>query len=92
MGHYVYYHILVWIEGASVIGKDRDGDILHFIQRHVKCGIPEQVTNPELYRLVTKYTKCTNAVNTATEREKLEVFILLVVSLVFLDQKQKRLD
>jgi len=50
-----HYH--VWIEGAPVIGKDSDTDVLHFIQKHVTCRIPEQASNPELYHLVTMH-KC----------------------------------
>jgi len=40
-----HYHVLVWIEGAPVIGKTDLKDVLHFIQRHVTCRIPEQATN-----------------------------------------------
>ena len=50
-----HYHVLVWIKGAPVMGKDPDEDVLHWIKKHITCRIPDQATNPELYCLVTKY-------------------------------------
>ena len=42
--------------------KDSEVDVLNFIQRHITCKIPDQATNPDLYRLVTKYQlhKCSS--------------------------------
>ena len=49
------YHILLWIEGAPVAGKDDDDVVLQFIKERITCHIPEEASNPELHRLVTKY-------------------------------------
>jgi hypothetical protein len=56
-----HYHILLWIEGAPVAGKD-DDVVLQWIQERITCHIPEEASNPELHRLVTKYQyhKCNN--------------------------------
>ena len=32
-----HYHVLVWIEGSPVIGKDSDGEVLNFIKKHITC-------------------------------------------------------
>ena len=57
-----HYHILLWIEGAPVAGKDDDDVVLQWIQERITCRIPEEDSNPELHQLVTKYQyhKCNN--------------------------------
>ena len=50
-----HYHVLLWIEGAPVIGVDPPEDILSWIQDRITCHIPNPETNPELYHLVTRY-------------------------------------
>ena len=50
-----HYHLLLWIQDAPVIGKDRPDDVLKFIQDKITCRIPQEESNPELHRLVTKY-------------------------------------
>ena len=50
-----HYHILLWIEGAPVAGKDHDDVVLRWIQERITCRIPEEASNPELHQLVTKY-------------------------------------
>jgi len=47
-----HYHVLVWIEGASIIGNDPDENVLSWIQKQITCKIPDQASNPEL---VTNY-------------------------------------
>ena len=49
-----HYHILLRIKDAPVAGTDEDV-ILKFIQGRISCRIPEEDSNPELHRLVTKY-------------------------------------
>ena len=48
-----HYYILLWIDGASVAGKDDDDVVL--IQERITCRIPNEASNPELHKLVTKY-------------------------------------
>ena len=57
-----HYHILLWIDGAPVAGKDDDGVVLQWIQERITCRIPNEASNPELHKLVTKYQyhKCNN--------------------------------
>ena len=50
-----HYHIILWIEGAPVAGKDEPECVLPWIQRRITCRISDQHTNPELHQLVTKY-------------------------------------
>ena len=57
-----HYHILLWIDGAPVAGKDDDDVVLQWIQERITCRIPDEASNPELHKLVTKYQyhKCNN--------------------------------
>ena len=41
------YHILLWIDDYDVV--------LQWIQQRITCRIPEEASNPEIHRLVTKY-------------------------------------
>ena len=50
-----HYHILLWIEGAPVAGVDDNEVVLQWIQERITCRIQEEVSNPDLHRLVTKY-------------------------------------
>ena len=50
-----HYHILLWIEGAPVVGADQEEEVLRWIQERITCRIPEDESNPELHQLVTKY-------------------------------------
>ena len=56
-----HYHILLWIEGAPTVGKDKAEEVLRWIQERITCRIPEEDSNPELHQLVNKYQchKCT---------------------------------
>jgi len=50
-----YYHVLLWIDSAPMIGKHSDKDVLSWIQNRIVCHIPDEKTSPELHRLVTKF-------------------------------------
>ena len=52
-----HYHILLWIEGAPIAGKDEPEEVLRWIQNRITCRIPEEDSNPELHQLVTKYQR-----------------------------------
>ena len=45
-----------------VASKDDDDVVLQWIQERITCRIPEEASNPELHRLITKYQyhKCNN--------------------------------
>ena len=42
-------HILLWIDGAPVAGKDDDDVVLQWIQERITCRIPDKTTNPGLH-------------------------------------------
>ena len=50
-----HYHILLWIRDAPVIGQDDPDEVLSWIQKRITCHIPDEKTNPDLHRLVTRY-------------------------------------
>ena len=50
-----HYHAVVWIEGAPVIGESPEGVVLKWLNERICCHIPEEESNPELHRLVTRY-------------------------------------
>ena len=49
------HHVLLWIEGAPVIGVDPHEDVLSFIQNIITCNIPDKETDLELRHLVTTF-------------------------------------
>ena len=57
-----HYHMVLWIEGAPTIGKDAPAVVLKWIQERISCRIPDEATNPELHRRVTRYQmhKCSS--------------------------------
>ena len=50
-----HYHVVLWIQDAPVIQQDPEQEVLKWIQERITCRIPDEATNPELHRLVTKY-------------------------------------
>ena len=60
-----HYHLLLWVNDAPIIEKHSDSKVLDWIQKRITCRIPEEKSNPELHRLVTKYQmhKCSDIVN-----------------------------
>ena len=50
-----HFHVLLWIEGAPVIGVDPADEVLTWIQDRITCHIPDKETNPELHHLVTTF-------------------------------------
>ena len=57
-----HYHVLLWMEGAPVIGRDPTEKVLTWIEDRITCHVPDKESNPELHRLVTRYQmhKCSN--------------------------------
>ena len=57
-----HYHMVLWIEGAPTVCKDAPVVVLKWIQERISCRIPDEATNPELHRLVTRYQmhKCSS--------------------------------
>ena len=57
-----HYHVLLWIRGAPVIGRNDPDRVLAWIQERITCHIPDQKSSPELHWLVTRYQshKCSN--------------------------------
>ena len=44
-----HYHVVLWIEGAPTIGKDKSEEVLKWIQERISCRIPDENSNPELF-------------------------------------------
>ena len=57
-----HYHVLLWIEDAPVIGRDKPDQVLTWIQDRITCHIPDKESSPEMYRVVSRYQmhKCSN--------------------------------
>ncbi|KAL5271400.1 hypothetical protein ACHWQZ_G001890 [Mnemiopsis leidyi] len=51
----VHFHTLLWIKDAPLMGKSSDEEISSFIQKYVSCRLPDQLEEPVLYDIVTKY-------------------------------------
>ena len=45
-----HYHILLWIDGAPVIGQHSE-EVLSWIQKKITCQMLDEKASPELYRL-----------------------------------------
>ena len=84
-----HYHLLLWIDGAPVIGRDSNIDVLHWIQQRITCRIPDEKTNPELHRLVVKYQshKCSGY---CKRKKNSKALLLLNVNLASPDRKLKK--
>ena len=50
-----HYHVLLWIRDAPVIGQDDPDRVLAWIQERITCHLPDNESDPELHRLVTRY-------------------------------------
>ena len=50
-----HFHILLWIRDATVIIRDNPENVLSWIQERISCRIPDEKSDPELHRLVTRY-------------------------------------
>ena len=50
-----HYHVLLWVDNAPVIGMNLDSAVLRWIQKHITCHLPDERSNPNLHRFVTKY-------------------------------------
>ena len=51
----VHFHTLLWIKDAPLMGRNTDQEISSFIQKYVSCRLPDQLEEPVLYDIVTKY-------------------------------------
>ena len=50
-----HYQVLLWIWNASVIGQDKPGEILAWLQARITCRIPNEKSDANLHRLITRY-------------------------------------
>ena len=47
-------HMLIWLEGAAVLGVDKDEDVIALINSKITCSKPDN--NTELLKLVCRQT------------------------------------
>ena len=50
-----HYHMVVWIDGAPIVGVDDPDIVTSFIDDRITCKLPNKDDNPTLHKLVTKY-------------------------------------
>lgn len=50
-----HMHIKLWINGAPIIGVDKEEDVINFIDNHITCALPDPIKEPILYDLVIRF-------------------------------------
>ena len=48
-----HFHCFFWVDGAPVIGRDSDEEVIKFILKCVTCRLPDKALEPEMHELVT---------------------------------------
>ena len=76
--HY-HIHVLLWISDTSVIGQDKQEDVVLFIKARITCHLTDNQTCPELHHLVTGF-QFTSALHTASEIGMWVAFLLRLES------------
>ena len=68
-----HYHVLVWIEDAPVIGEAEHDEVTAWMDSRITCHIPDQISDPDLHNLVTRYQlhKCSNYCRRKRRRGKI---------------------
>nr|XP_040030752.1 uncharacterized protein LOC120818062 isoform X1 [Gasterosteus aculeatus aculeatus] len=49
-----HIHCLIWVEGAPVFEEDDDKTVSDFVSKYITAQLPDQLTQPELYKKVTE--------------------------------------
>ncbi|EZA49465.1 hypothetical protein X777_12328 [Ooceraea biroi] len=52
-----YFHLLIWIKDAPVIGTSSNEEIASFILKYVTCRMPNKEISPELHRRVNTHQR-----------------------------------
>ncbi|XP_071582385.1 uncharacterized protein [Temnothorax nylanderi] len=52
-----HFHLLIWIEGAPIIGKSSVEEVSQFILQHITCEMPDPKISPLLYRRVNTHQR-----------------------------------
>ena len=82
------YHVLLWIRNAPVVGQDEPEEILAWLHARITCHIPDVKSDPDLYRLVTRY-QMQNVMHIANEDGDVVVPSLHGVGLASLTKPEK---
>ena len=53
----VHFHLIVWTEGAPLLGNSKNSEIVDFITKVAKCSMPKKEDAPILHEKVSKYQK-----------------------------------
>ena len=51
----VHFHCFVWADKSPILNKDKDEDVVNFIQKHATCRIPSASEETTLFNTVTRY-------------------------------------
>ncbi|XP_074542437.1 uncharacterized protein LOC141802702 isoform X2 [Halichoeres trimaculatus] len=49
-----HIHSLIWVKGAPVFEEDSDQKVCEFVSKYITAELPDQNTQPELYKKVTE--------------------------------------
>lgn len=49
-----HYHAVLWVKDAPTIGIDCSNAVMSWIEERMTCRIPDESSNPELHKLVTR--------------------------------------
>ncbi|CAK1598246.1 unnamed protein product [Parnassius mnemosyne] len=50
-----HLHMLIWIEGAPIMGINNNDEVAEFIMKYVTCKLPNKNISPTLHRRVTSH-------------------------------------
>ena len=67
-----HMHIKLWIKDAPVHGINNDKEIIDFINKHIKCELPNNFDNPLLFELVKQFQihNCTGSCKRLVKKNK----------------------
>ncbi|XP_074114133.1 uncharacterized protein LOC141537186 [Cotesia typhae] len=50
-----HFHLILWVEGAPIMGINTNEEVVEFIMKYVTCKLPDKKISPTLYRRVTTH-------------------------------------
>ncbi|XP_014299180.2 uncharacterized protein LOC103578710 [Microplitis demolitor] len=50
-----HFHLILWVEGAPIIGINTNEEVVEFIMKYVTCKLPNKKISPTLHRRVTAH-------------------------------------
>ncbi|XP_044594803.1 uncharacterized protein LOC123272168 [Cotesia glomerata] len=50
-----HFHLILWVEGAPIMGINTNEEVVEFIMKYVTCKLPDRKISPTLHRRVTTH-------------------------------------